>query len=489
MSRKTFIFAAIVAVCLALARPAVARAQEGIRVTTDKTVDTRSLESIVRDVVRLSGAKTDDEKAIAIHNWLHHTIFHCAYPTEKRPQSVGPLKVINVYGWGLCGGQHTVLKALFETAGWKVRYRGWRGHTTIETYYVDRWHYFDVFLKCYYWTKDRKTIAGQDDIIKDPSIVLDGPKDGRVPPNHYLVCGDSAKGVVSGCQGSKPHQTARPEQGWASVTGRDRGYKPLLSLPPGASLRLEWRAHPGQTAGDVRNRHTCGTKDFRSDKVLGPILQHYGPRTYANGRFVYAPDLASAAGIELSGARVRGGKVAATSGKGAAVFDLALPYAYTSGRIEAEFEGGEGKLSVSGDGGKTWRPAPAGDVSPLLRQNYDVRIKAEFAGALAKFRFEATVQHNRSSQPHLVNGPNAVTVSSVDNKMTSGRVLTVAYAYQEARVPDPARVKRWDGREVKYGETRTVKREMSDLPHTWSVEVGGNVPPKMLHLEYAVSGR
>ena len=78
--------------------------QEGLRVTTDRCVDTSSLDSIVRDVVRLSGAKTNDEKAIAIYDWLHETIFHHAYPVEKSPQSVGPLKVIKVYGWGLCGG-------------------------------------------------------------------------------------------------------------------------------------------------------------------------------------------------------------------------------------------------------------------------------------------------------------------------------------------------------------------------------------------------
>jgi hypothetical protein len=90
---------------------------EGIKVTTDRTVDTTSLDSIVKDVIRLSGAKTNDEKGIAIHTWLHDTIFHNAYPVEKAPQSVGPLKVLRVYGWGLYGGEHTVLKALFETAG------------------------------------------------------------------------------------------------------------------------------------------------------------------------------------------------------------------------------------------------------------------------------------------------------------------------------------------------------------------------------------
>ena len=170
--------------------------QDDLRVTTDRTVDTRSLETIVRDVVRLAGAKTNDEKAIAIHNWLHQAIFHFAYPVEKMGHSVGPLKVINAYGWGLCGGQHTVLKALFETAGWQVRYRGWSdpGHTTVEVLYDERWHYFDVFLKCYFWTKDRKTVAGQDDINADPSIVLDAQREGRVTDANPSSCFEIGRG-------------------------------------------------------------------------------------------------------------------------------------------------------------------------------------------------------------------------------------------------------------------------------------------------------
>src|SRR5438874_425408 len=101
--------------CLAAApRPAALAEVRGFKVTTDKTVDATSLESIVRDVIAQAGARTNDEKAIAIYEYLHNTIFHHAYPTEAAPQSVGPLKVLNAYGWSLCGGQHTVLKALFE---------------------------------------------------------------------------------------------------------------------------------------------------------------------------------------------------------------------------------------------------------------------------------------------------------------------------------------------------------------------------------------
>jgi hypothetical protein len=462
---------------------------DGIRITTDRTVDTSSLESIVRDVIRLSGARTNDEKAIAIHTWLHHAIFHCQYPVEKAPQSVGPLKAIKVYGWGLCGGQHTVLKALFETAGWQVRYRGWDGHTTIEVFYDERWHYFDVFLKCYYWTKDRKTIAGQDDIVNDPSIVLDAVKEGRVPPDHYLCCGDEAQGVVEGVKTSKPYPPSKPESGWASVTGRDRNYDPSLVLPAGATLRLEWKGEPGKAAVGGRTQHSCGNKDYRGDKVLGPILEHYGPRNHSNGRFVYAPDFSRAAdaAVELQGAEAKGGRLVASSGTGVAVFKLRLPYAYVSGTLEASFEGGDGKLALSPDGGRTWQETPGGDVTPLVRQKYDVWVRAEFRAALAKLRLEAVVEHNRSALPYLLPGSNAVTVAS--DRTPKDATLSVTYAFQEARVADPSARKRWDGQGVTYGEARTVTREGGEPSVTFPIDVGGNTPPRMLYLEIAVRGR
>jgi hypothetical protein len=401
---------------------------------------------------------------------------------EKSPQSVGPLKVLKVYGWGLCGGQHTVLKALFETAGWPVRYRGWSdpGHTTIEVQYGGRWHYFDVFLKCYFWTKDRKTIAGQDDIVADPSIVLDAAKDKRVPANSYLCCGDDAEGIVKGCRNSKALAPSKPSDGWASVTGRDQNWSSALRLPAGAVLRLEWGGKAGAVAVDNRATHSCGTKDFRSDPALGPLHEHYGTRNHSNGRFTYAPDFskaADAADVVLSSASVKGGKLAAMGG-GRAVFKLALPYPYVEGKIDAVFEG-EGSLALSTDGGKTWAPAAAGDVGPLIRQKYDVQVKAEFSGALASFRFEGVVEHNRATLPRLLPGANAVTLSS--ESMSAGRSVLATYGWQEATAP--ANRKRFDGQGLTYGEAKTASKSLSGKSETFTVEVGGNTPPKMLYLE------
>ena len=465
-------------------------AVDGFKVTTDRTVDSSSLESIVADVVRLSGAKTNDEKGVALYGYLNQVLFHNAYPNEKGPQSVGPLKVINVYGWGLCGGEHTVMKSLFETAGWTVRYRGWDGHTTVEAQYDGKWHYYDIFLRAYFWTKDKKSIAGQDDINSDPSIVMDGQKDGRIPKDSFLACGDDCPGIVAGCKTSKPLEPSKPEQGWASVTGRDVGYSPLLSLRSGGDVKLQWAgADNGMVADNTKGVHTCpGMKDIRNDPVLGPVFEHYGTRNYSDGTFVYAPSFSKAgdlADIELTNAKAADGKLAA-SGKGSATFKLNLSYPYASAKIEAIFDG-EGKLSISSDGGKSWNPAAAGDVTPLVRQHYDVWVKAEFSTALKSFKLDAVVEHNRGAQPFLYNGKNSVTVSTKDNKVPANTVLVVTYAYQEATAP--GKRGQYNGQGLAYSDTKTVTKEITSLPFTFDLDVGGNTPPKMVAYERALKSK
>ena len=79
--------------------------------------DCSSLKSIVESVTR--DCKTDDERAIAIYNFGRFAWYHHAYPSESCGD-IGALKMINVYGWSLCGGQHTVLAALYEAAGLQV---------------------------------------------------------------------------------------------------------------------------------------------------------------------------------------------------------------------------------------------------------------------------------------------------------------------------------------------------------------------------------
>src|SRR6478736_6703714 len=146
---------------------------KAISVLPDKAPDCSSLKAIARSVTR--HCKTNDEKAIAIYNFMRLTHYHRAYPEESGGLPV--LKEINCYGWSLCGGLHAEQSALWRELGWKWRFVGWPGHTTVEAFYDGRWHYLDVFLKFYAWMPapnqpGGRTIAGQDDLAANPRELL-----------------------------------------------------------------------------------------------------------------------------------------------------------------------------------------------------------------------------------------------------------------------------------------------------------------------------
>lgn len=466
-------------------------AVDAFKVTTDQTIDPTSLEQIVQQVFGRSKARSNDEKAIALYEYLHQTIFHWAYPTEPAPQTVGPLKVINVYGWSLCGGQHTVLKALYETAGWPCRYVSWSSpaHTTIEVHYDGRWHYFDVFLKCYFWSKDKSHVVSQEELATDPTLVLDAVKEGRAARQH-LCCGDRPEDVISGVRSRRVVGDAK---GWGSVTWRDQSYSPLLRLPSGAALRLDWRAEPdGFAVSGKPPQHSCGTKDFRADPVFGPIAEHYGPRNWSNGRLIYAPDFnrrADVADIELTDAEPKAGQLVATAASAAAVVKLPLPYTYVEAVPTARFVGGDGRLLLSVDQGKTWTPCVSSQTNRAVRQRYDLWLKAEFSGALAELRLEALVEHNRGALPYLVPGRNRIQVSAEPSPLPDGVALVISYGFQEATVPDPAKRTRWDGSGISYSPPKTVTQRTTKVPFDFDIYVAGNTPPKMLFLERAVQAR
>ncbi len=121
-----------------------------IKVLPDKAPDCSSLKSIVESITR--ECKTNDEKAIAIYNFMQLTHYHFAYPGE--PGGLPVLKEINCYGWSLCGGLHSEESALWRQLGWGWRFVGWDGHTTVEANYDGKWHYLDAFLKFYAWKPD-----------------------------------------------------------------------------------------------------------------------------------------------------------------------------------------------------------------------------------------------------------------------------------------------------------------------------------------------
>ena len=456
-------------------------------ISTDKSYDSSSLDAIIKSVIK--PGMTNDEKAIAIYNYCRLTFYHFAYPTEK--DGIGPLKAVNVYGWSLCGGLHTVLGELYKKAGFEYRYRGWSnpGHTTIEVKYDGKWHYLDNFLSFYAWDKNKKTIVGQDEIIKDPDLALKAGEEGRGPEN-ILSCGDTAKGVVTGTKSSKVLS------GWGgSIKQSDGTYTMDFVLMSGQSLELDWgrdgvKKYVGYAGKNpMYPQHTCGTKEYRSHSVQGPILEHYGQRSFANGKLVFAPDFTNPECLKdvekKENARISNGNLIPLSPNASCsiTFKMGSPYIVTLAEVNVEFlsEDAKNKIEYSLDKAK-WEDGA--NLAKGVKSSFVYYVKITSPKGMKSLTATSIVMHNRAALPFLVNGDNKVTVKAKNFKPAGKEKFTVTYAYQEATAKDGR--KQFIGRDVEYGEDIVVSKDVTKAPFDFDIKVGGNTPPKMKYIKYEV---
>jgi hypothetical protein len=458
-----FIATSAMAAVTSLAETAAAKAPglvAQIKVLPDKAPDCSSLKSIVESITR--ECKTNDEKAIAIYNFMQLSHYHFAYPGE--PGGLPVLKEINCYGWSLCGGLHSEQSALWRQLGWGWRFVGWNGHTTVEANYDGKWHYLDAFLKFYAWKPDPsapggRTIAGEDELtnrseelIKNAFVFDQARKCVYAKNNQFgrygnkvywqapalLSCGDELEGVIGGL---KTHHRGGPDEGWAGIDHADHGYSAAVNLAPSYSLTNTWDAAANAWYwGDSKKppAHTCGGhKDTRNDPGIGLVLEPYvtskPARSYANGTYSFTPDFSSDA-VLASFVSTKNVKYAdkslfpAESGKPAVVVvDLASPYTLT--RVNGEATGAD-VVEVSIDGGKTFKAVDLKNFTAAVRGQLAAQIKITFKGSLKALKLDAIVQNNSGALPYLSPGKNVVTVSVADPKALGDNKLVVTYAYR-----------------------------------------------------------
>ncbi len=492
----------------------------GIKVLPDKAPDCSSLKSIVDTVTR--GCKTNDEKAIAIYNFMRLTHYHRAYPSE--PGGIPVLKEINCYGWSLCGGLHAEQSALWRELGWGWRFVGWPGHTTVEAFYDNRWHYLDVFLKFYAWMPDPnhpggRTIAGEDDLaanskellldafVMDPSrkvmyakgneFDLFGEKANWQAPA-FLVCGDDLAGIASALQRKN---RVGPSEGWGGMRHATGDYSADVDLAPGFALTNTWDKTEGAwywSGSKIAPCHTCGDKEIRNSPEKGPIAEPYlGPdwhcESYANGQLEFRLDLSSAACLRsfaaVENVKVAGGAlVPASPGQPARVTVLlASPYILTQAHGSAD---GVEKFEASVDDGKTWRAVELGDFGAAVGGHVAALARLTFSERLTDLHITATVQNNPFALPFLSPGKNVVAVSVDDPSALGDNKLVVTYAYCEGAREKSYEQLFLEGKEIArahnahWDATPTVVQKTfaaRDLPAKFEIDVP---TPKGMHPVY-----
>lgn len=481
-----------------------------IKIVNDRAPDCTTLKSIVQSVTK--DCKTNDEKAIALYNFMRLTHYHRAYPTE--PGGIPVLKEINCYGWSLCGGLHAEQSALWREMGWEWRFVGWPGHTTVEAKYDDRWHYLDVFLKFYAWMPDpnnpgKRTIAGEDDLQAHPkellfdAFVLDksrkvyymkgnefemlGEKANWQAPA-FLVCGDDIPGIADSL---KNKNRAGSPDGWAGINHATGNYSADVNLSPGFALTNTW--DPSVDAwywadSRVAPCHTCGDKEIRNSPEKGPVAEPYLDanwkcESYANGKLTFRPDLTSDACLRsfasVENVKVtRDGLVPAEAGKPARVTVLLQsPYILTLASGTAE---GVEKFEVSTDEGKTWKAAELKDFSPVVKGQMRALARFTIRERLQNLNLQATVQNNPFALPFLAPGKNTITVSVADAEALGDNKLVVTYAYRPGVRRKSYEQLCLEGKEISRGHDATwdtkpvvVQKVFSarDLPAKFDIDV------------------
>ncbi|KPK84622.1 MAG: hypothetical protein AMJ81_05110 [Phycisphaerae bacterium SM23_33] len=257
---------------------------------TDRSVDTRSAKSIVRDLVNED--MTDEQKALALFHWLRRVIYHSG-PEEPMRHDFNLM--VNVFGYGSCYMQTHPLSHLFNQLGWPCRNWVHNGHHMIEVHYDGDWHCFDPHMTFYVYNRAQpRAIASVAELRKDRTLAFEAVKENRAGPA-LLICGDSPN-WFSGDEGW------RLDQAFLAHRGADREFG-AITLPRGTRYVRTWKTgtfyQPHAFGKDgVGPYHTCGAGSDRRDQVNFPYWEPYlwkgkasSHRHHGTGYIEYEPDL------------------------------------------------------------------------------------------------------------------------------------------------------------------------------------------------------
>ena len=303
------------------------------KVTTDQSVDTSTLQTVVNDVCRLAGAKTQQEKAIALFYYGRKMMF--PYPNRTDGVAVhDALHLLNTYGYSFCSQQAMLTTTLWKVAGIQCEVLAVPGHVTMQAEYDGDKHWFDLLIGAFVYERDGKTIASIQDIAKDPTLLSKAAEEGRAPeafvPGRIVLKGDAARfckhnpKYIRECADyaddvdymAKTAKLAK-QPGWAKNIPTKSRYKPQITLRRGESVEFLWDFIPGNAncntltdkqparnywvrESDLPPHHIYGAEAEKRDtinykywKAYTKTIQGVSTGRYAaNGRHAYWPDLA-----------------------------------------------------------------------------------------------------------------------------------------------------------------------------------------------------
>ncbi|PCJ59001.1 MAG: hypothetical protein COA79_11620 [Planctomycetota bacterium] len=290
--------------------------------------DYHSLESILK-FEKFKG-KANEELVLAIYDFFTDTVdgtYHYWPSGEKEGNPLSrfgnsdPIKLLNCYGWMICGQNAEMMQGLYQTAGFKCRTFAVPGHVLCEVYYDDRWHILDVDM----WTWFRTP-------------------EGHIASAFELAC-NAEELIVTNKNKSNPcNLPDRDLKDYADMYSKaSRNDNDVTVQNAKWALRahnMDFQLRPGETI--VRSVIAEGSYHFTNDWVKlvsqysgewkGYPVERFDPfRSYGNGQWKYEPNLSSESsdfklGVCESSSlqQNKNGLV----GVGSAIFNIASPYIF-----------------------------------------------------------------------------------------------------------------------------------------------------------------
>lgn len=358
----------------------------------------------------LAPGMTDAEKAFAI--WFQQ-IQYRHHAGGDNNELGDPVKVFNIYGYNTCGNDSICMATLWNAVGLKAAPVRALGHCVSQVFYDGGWHMYDGDLHCVYLLRDNRTVAGEQDIVRD----------------HDLVKRTHSQGILFPDTWWQPQGMPAIYFYEGEVTGQRLGRSDTtmnMTLRPGEAIVWRW----GQES-PVKYHGARGTMPTY---IKVPYL-------ICNGLWEYRPDLA--ADTWRRGAQVENvvsgpqGLSAADGKTGAIVWTMSSPYVFVGGRIE--WEGSGAKFLVSQDGGKTWRSTGNnldGFFSTVGPAHYRYQLKCLLEGdaALRRLAIINDLQMAPLAMPEMTVGENTFTYT---DETPGRRHVRITHQWVERSISKP----------------------------------------------------
>jgi len=340
--------------------PAQQPAIRGLHVSNDRWPDAFTLRSFAEDAIRLERARTREEEATALYNWIARvmTIGGSPYegPPGKEAAVLDTLKIMAIYGNHWCDGQARLLETMWRSLGRQGcrLYIPMRHHSFVELQWRDkdgqeRWHAMDV-NNGWFVRNAQGWVASSEEIERDPLLVLAANQDLKMRTKGWL----------------RTHLSVMPEHSMA------------LHLRRGESYTLLWESG-GSYYVNPKTRASVSS-DSPLYRPGGPYSQFIG-----GGEMVFAPDIGNPAwtadlkndpeNIAVSAGRLHP-KLAGRAASFTYQFDY--PYLIADGWVESTFTNANSRasaaISFSTDGGKSWNQAwnSSGEGKTRVRTNLGI---------------------------------------------------------------------------------------------------------------------